>query len=84
MPLADRPDESVIVLKTQEKGSDVNLATFLLRYGFLDQYDAAVVVANDSDLHEPIRVVRVELAKIVGILNPHWMPSRALVPHVTF
>lgn len=59
------------VIRTEEKGSDVNLATHLLWDGFNDQYDVAVVVSNDSDLIEPIRLVRSELGKIVGVINPH-------------
>ncbi len=72
------------VYKTEEKGSDVNLATHLVRDGFRKEYEVAVVVTNDSDLLEPIRVVRHELGFPVGVLNPHPRPSRALLPHVTF
>ena len=76
--------KSVTVLKTEEKGSDVNLATYLLFDGFRNDYDTAIVISNDSDLLEPIRIVRGELGKAVGLLNPHPKPSRALLPHVTF
>ena len=38
---------------TEEKGSDVNLATRLLVGGFTGDYEQAVVVSNDSDLAEP-------------------------------
>jgi hypothetical protein len=41
-------------------------------------------VSNDSDLLEPIKIVRDELGKKVGILNPHKRPSRALLPHIDF
>ncbi len=74
----------VRVLKTEEKGSDLNLATYLLVDGFRGEYETAVVVSNDSDLCEPIRIVRHELNKAVGVLNPHPHPSRALLRHVTF
>ena len=40
----------VRVIKTEEKGSDVNLATHLLTDGFRGAYDIAVVITNDSDL----------------------------------
>ncbi len=33
-----------------------------------------MIVSNDSDLTEPMRIVRHELGKVVGILNPH--PAR--------
>jgi uncharacterized LabA/DUF88 family protein len=61
----------VEVLDTKEKGSDVNLASYLLLDGFNKDYEAAVVVSNDSDLTEPIRLVRHDLKLVVGILNPH-------------
>ena len=76
--------DCVEVIKTEEKGSDVNLATHLLYDGFRNDYEVAVIVSNDSDLLEPIRIVRNELGKKVGILNPHQRPSRALLPHIDF
>ena len=36
------------VIKTEEKGSDVNLAVHLLNDAWLDRYDCAVVISNDS------------------------------------
>lgn len=72
------------VVKTEEKGSDVNLATHLLWDGFRGLYEAAVLVTNDSDLVEPVRIVRHELGRTVGVLNPHEHPSRMLQKHATF
>ena len=74
----------VWVIKTEEKGSDVNLATHLIIDGFHDDYEQAVVVSNDSDLLEPVKFINNELRKPVGILNPHRRPSKALVRHATF
>lgn len=65
---------------TEEKGSDVNLASHLLVDGFRARYDLAVVISNDSDLKEPVRFVREELDAPVGILNPHKNRSWALSP----
>lgn len=45
----------VAVWHTEEKGSDVNLATWLLLDGVDGRWDQAIVVSNDSDLEEPIR-----------------------------
>ena len=88
MPLAKRHgsrQQTVEVIKTEEKGSDVNLATHLLLDGFHDRYEVAVVISNDSDLLLPIRVVREELGKKVGLLIPYRQhPSRALVKSVDF
>ena len=74
----------VDVIKTEEKGSDVNLATHLLYDGFRNDYEVAVIVSNDSELLEPVKIVRYELGKKVGLLNPHPKPRRALLPHVDF
>lgn len=66
------------VWRTDEKGSDVNLATQLLVDAFDDVFECAVLVTNDSDLLAPIRVVRNKFKKVVGVLNPQERPSRAL------
>ena len=87
MPLADSttsPPETVRVIKTEEKGSDVNLATYALKDGFEGDYECAVIVSNDSDLVEPIKVIRNSLHKPVGVLYPHRRVSRELRQHATF
>jgi uncharacterized LabA/DUF88 family protein len=58
------------VLKSEEKGSDVNIASYLLLDAFDGDYEAAVVVSNDSDLAEPIRLVRKKFNKKVVALMP--------------
>lgn len=78
------PPKRVFVEKTEEKGSDVNLASHLLRDAFNKSFDVAVLITNDSDLAEPVRIVRQELGLPVGILNPHQYHSRALQPLATF
>lgn len=80
MPLADplaRP-RTVEVIKTEEKGSDVNLTVHLVMDAADDRYDLAVVISNDSDLLLPIQLVRQRVRKRVGILNPHARPARSL------
>lgn len=79
-----QPQQYAKVIKTEEKGSDVNLATHLLHDAHMGRFDVAVVISNDSDLLEPIKIVRQELHKQVGILNPHPNPSRALLPPIDF
>jgi len=74
------PPKMLRVLKTEEKGSDVNLATYLLLDGFQNAYDTAVLVTNDSDLLEPLRVVRNVLGLQVGILCPNAKASWVLRP----
>jgi hypothetical protein len=82
MPLAYPPatgPRTVKVIKTEEKGSDVNLATYLLVDAMRGDCDVAAVVSNDSDLCEPIRIVQQELGVPVGLLNPHPRPSQTLL-----
>ena len=51
----------VLVRDSEEKGSDVNLATRLLVDGFNGEYEQAVVVSNDADFAGPMRYVRDDL-----------------------
>jgi hypothetical protein len=60
------------------------MATHLLRDGFKNEYEAAVLITNDSDLLEPVRIVRQELGFVVGILNPHERASRVLAREASF
>ncbi|MBF0107454.1 MAG: NYN domain-containing protein [Deltaproteobacteria bacterium] len=87
MPMADFKDGKIKyarVIKTEEKGSDVNLATHLLHDAHLNKYESAVVVTNDSDLVEPIRIIVNELKKNVGVINPQKHPSNELLKVATF
>ena len=61
---------TVEILDTEEKGSDVNLASYLLLDGFDDEYEMAIVVSNDSDLELPIRMARIRLEKQVRVFDP--------------
>jgi hypothetical protein len=72
------------VIKTEEKGSDVNLATHLLNDGHRGDYEVGIVISNDSDLVEPVRIVTQELNLQIGILNPHINRSRELSQYATF
>lgn len=70
--------------KTEEKGSDVNIAYHLLLDGFHRRYEVAVVISNDSDLRSPVKMVRDDLNLPVGILNPHQTNTSQLVASATF
>lgn len=69
---------TVSVWKTEEKGSDVNLATYMLVDAFRGDAETFVVVSNDSDLVEPLRILKHEEGKRVGLLNPQRTASWAL------
>ncbi len=60
----------VNVVRTEEKGSDVNLAVHLLNDAWLNAYDCAVVVTNDSDIAEAIRLVKKHKRKWIGLITP--------------
>jgi uncharacterized LabA/DUF88 family protein len=80
MPLHPLPavgPKTVMVMKSEEKGSDVNLASYLLVDAFENDYEAAVVISNDSDLAEPIRLVKRKFGKPVIVLHPCG-PGRTL------
>lgn len=72
------------VIKTEEKGSDVNIASMLLVDGFRKRFEVAVVISNDSDLVLPISIVRDELELPVGVVNPRGHPSYELRRVSTF
>lgn len=84
MPLAPPKNGYVKVIKTEEKGSDVNLALHLLSDGYKNAYDVAVIVSNDSDLLLPIQFTRKELGKRIGLLNPQKHPSKVLIANADF
>lgn len=73
LPLHPRPAAPPYhanVLKSDEKGSDVNLAAHLLLDGFKRGYDQALVISNDSDLATPIQMVRDDLKLRIGVIFP--------------
>lgn len=68
----------VKVWRTEEKGSDVNLASHLIRDAFTAAFDVAAVISNDSDLVEPIRIVTKEVGRPVGLITPVARPNPEL------
>ncbi len=79
MPYANPPPggpATVEVFKSEEKGSDVNLATRLLVDAFDGAFEKAVIVSNDSDLAMPVEVVRQKFGKPVAVLFPCRPPRK--------
>lgn len=80
MPLANpSPGEprTVEVIKSEEKGSDVNLAVHLVNDACENVFDVALVISNDSDLAEAIRIAR-QKGKPVGVANPIADPKKPM------
>lgn len=84
MSLANNPSQRVKVVKTEEKGSDVNMAVHLLNDGYKKDFDSAVLITNDSDLVEAIKLVQNELNLKVGIANSKRKPSYELSKQASF
>ncbi len=74
----------VKIVKVEEKGSDVNLASHLLLDAFQGNFDVAAVLSNDSDLIEPVRIVTQVLGKPVGLLSPVPNPTPELARVASF
>lgn len=60
----------VRVLKSEEKGSDVNLSVHLVNDAWNNCYDCAIVCSNDGDMAEAMRIVRRERHKSVVLVVP--------------
>ncbi len=60
----------VEILDSEEKGTDVNLATRLLVDGFRSEYEQAVVISNDADFAAAMRYVKDDLGLRVVLVNP--------------
>ncbi len=65
---------NVPVLKTEEKGSDVNLAVDLLYDCVKGLYECVVVISNDSDLARAMMLVRADYGKRIVLVNPTRRP----------
>ena len=69
----------------EEKGSDVNLAAHLLNDAWKGMFDEAVVVSNDTDLCEPIRMVTLEKKLPVLVVCPgRWPMAKDLERVATY
>lgn len=77
-------DVKILAKVPEEKGTDVNLVAHLVNDAHKGLFDVAVVVSNDSDLSEAIRIVTQELGKPVGIINPYDRFSKTLIKYSSF
>jgi hypothetical protein len=76
-PLPDGT-RSVWVMRTEEKGSDVNLASHLVHDAHEGAFEAAAVVSCDTDLVEPLRIVSREIGLPVCLSPPQIEGSKSL------
>lgn len=62
--------KKVEVIEPEEKGSDVNLAVHLVNDAWLNEFDWAIIVSNDSDLSEALQIVREQNRKKILLIPP--------------
>jgi uncharacterized LabA/DUF88 family protein len=74
----------VEIYNTEEKGSDVNLATYLIHDAWRNLFDVAVVLSQDTDLVEPVRIVRDEIKKDIGVFCLDGQAPGKLAKHGSF
>lgn len=72
------PPRFAKVVKTEEKGTDVNLGVHLVRDAFAGSFEQAVVVSNDTDLVEAIRIVVEDLNLPVFLVSAGGRQSATL------
>ena len=63
--------QKVQIHKAEEKGSDVNLASYLIYDNCKTLADESIVISNDSDLAHAIEIVTTKLKRQVTIVNPN-------------
>lgn len=60
----------VTVRKYEEKGSDVNIATQMVADAFRGNFDAAILLSNDTDLAGPLKIINDDEKKPVILITP--------------
>lgn len=58
------------MIKHEEKGTDVNIATHLINDAHNKSFERAVVISNDSDLVTPINIIVKEIMLPVTVISP--------------
>ena len=69
MKLANK-DGYALVIKNEEKGTDVNIATHLIDDAHNNTFEKAVVISNDSDLVTPIKIITGVIKLPVTVISP--------------
>jgi|TARA_Y100000031_G_C7990114_1_gene278776 uncharacterized LabA/DUF88 family protein len=59
-----------MIRRTEEKGTDVNLAVDMVHDAYQDAFEVGVLISNDSDFLRAIQVVQGDLGKVIGVVNP--------------
>jgi hypothetical protein len=89
MPDADLFDTGKIklldVMKTEEKGTDVNLAVQLTADAFQDKFDYAMLFSNDSDMAMSLEIATKICKKRVGLyIDKKALSTKVLQENICF
>lgn len=68
----------------EEKGTDVNIATWLLSDAYKGLYDSYILISNDTDLRAPLFLIKNELSSNVGLICPQIKTAESLKDSVNF
>ena len=68
----------VKVIKTEEKGTDVNIGSHILYDAFKGRCDLMVMIGNDSDLYTPLAIAKKRFGRRIGLVNPQRRASMKL------
>jgi uncharacterized LabA/DUF88 family protein len=82
IPRSFNPDGSPVlhkVLKIEEKGSDVSLASHMILDAATRPSDIHVLVSSDSDFVPPLSILRNDLGVATGLFSPIDKPSTSLL-----
>ena len=84
-PVNPKLGKLIEVYRSEEKGSDVNLAVHLVSDAYKDAFDCAVVISNDSDLAQAMRIAKEECGKVIGLFTPERRRvSKELMGYASF
>jgi uncharacterized LabA/DUF88 family protein len=75
--LAQPESPKALVSKFEEKGSDVNLASYLLRDAYLGKIDRALVLTGDTDMITPLSFAQEHGVFIHSVIPRHTHAARA-------
>jgi uncharacterized LabA/DUF88 family protein len=65
------PPEFTAVYKTEEKGTDVNIAIEILNDSWKNNCECVVLISNDSDLAGVLKMVKEQHGRNVGLIFPN-------------
>ena len=83
--LRSQRDNPALVVKREEKRSDVNFAVNLINDAWMDAFDSAVIVTDDTDMLEALKLVKKQFpSKSLYLISPQGKSPTILGDLVDF